>query len=237
MNEGKEWIKWLASNNLKYHFAIKPLLNDVISLLKFGDEVAKRDKELKALATSGLRRKRRLWSEVNNSSREFTVNSANRALLKVMSDMATQHNVHGFVEWFPQDPALMKSDSRALARKAVLGMDVDFSTAWNAMPWSWLVDWCSNVGDILIANRNLVGAFHGPILIMDTIDTTSVCRPIGPDPGLSAGGYRLHTKKRRKKVSVSVSAQLPILNLRQLSILGSIGVSRHSPRTPKYHFS
>nr|UJQ85643.1 MAG: hypothetical protein 1 [Leviviridae sp.] len=230
--EGGDWVRKLASLNLKYHFGIKPLVNDLASLLSFSDEVAKRQKELEALAKSGLRRKRHLWDGSTTESRNVTVNSTNRALLHVRSENSCSSQVWGFVNWFLENPEMMKGDSRALAKKCVLGMTIDFATAWNAMPWSWLVDWCSNVGDILIAKRNLVGASHGPVQIMETVKSSAVCRSESGDPGLEPGTWERITKTRRTVADVSPSAQLPILSLRQLSILGSIGVTRRVPRNP-----
>lgn len=233
-SEGKDWIRRLAALNLKYHFAIKPLVSDVINLLNFSDEVAKRQKELEALATSGLRRKRHLWDGSMIGPTDVVVNSGNGWLVHCLSEVNTSSKVWGFVEWFPSNPQLMKGDSRALARKAVLGLTVDFSTAWNAIPWSWLIDWCSNVGDILSANRNLVGAYHGPVRIMEQSTSDAKCTFTWTAPStstISDGSWDVTTKSRRTVVHVPISAQLPILNLRQLSILGSIAVTRRLPRS------
>jgi hypothetical protein len=228
--EGGNWLQKLASLNLKYHFGIKPLINDLFSLLSFSDEVNKRQKELDALYKSGLRRKRRLWKDAFPYTKVTTVNSTHKFNIDAYSDCVTASDIWGFVEWFPNDIQMMKGDRRALARKAVLGMTIDFATAWEAMPWSWLIDWCSNVGDILIANRNIVGAGHGPVRIMETINTSANCRfPL--DPYCSDGTWRNETKTRRTVSHVPISAQLPILSLRQLSILGSIGVTRRVPRS------
>lgn len=234
--EGGDWLRKLASLNLKYHFGIKPLVNDLFALLSFSDEVAKREAELNALASSGLRRRRHLWSGsvTGSTSRAFQslgFNTGTRVVPKT-----TMSRVWGFVEWFPQNPKLMKGDRRDLAKKAVLGLTVDFSTAWNAIPWSWLVDWCSNIGDILVANRNIVGAYHGPVRIMETT-TTHGSFPQSLTVELSsyrnrAGPFEFRTTtKTRRTATPSVSAYLPILSNKQLSILGSIGVTRRLPRS------
>jgi hypothetical protein len=107
---------------------------------------------------------------------------------------------------------------------------VDFSTAWNAMPWSWLVDWSSNIGDILIARRNIVGASPGPVQLMTQTTTTGELIPTSYVNYVSKGHWKEVSKTRRTVVNVPVDVQLPILNVRQLSILGSIGVTRRVPR-------
>lgn len=229
--EGGGWIRKLASTNLKYQFGIKPLVSDVIKLLSFADEVDKRQRELERLQKHGLRRTRHLWSgSTTGSSSGVVVHSANKFSIELTSQYATQLEVSGFVEWKLNSlgRSLMKGDQRALAKKAVLGLTIDFATAWNALPWSWLVDWCGNVGDILIANRNIVGATHGSIQIMDQTTTTGL-RTFPGDPYVSSGRSLEVSKQRRTVVNVPVSAQLPVLNARQLSILGSIGVTRRVP--------
>jgi len=235
--EGGGWLRKLASTNLKYHFGIKPLVSDLLSLLNFSDEVAKREKELNALASSGLRRRRHLWSGVvtGSTSRAFQTLDFNTGTQVVPKTTASR--VWGFVEWFPSESLkLMKGDHRALARKAVLGLTVDFSTAWNAIPWSWLIDWCSNVGDILIAHRNIVGAYHGPIRIMETTTThgnfdQTLVKNVGSYREYGSPFHFRTVTKTRRTSTASLSAHLPILSARQLSILGSIAVTRRMPRS------
>jgi hypothetical protein len=226
--EGDTLIKKFGSANLSYQFGWKPLLSDLLGLLNFSDEVDKRQKELEALAEGGLRRKRRLWSNsvVGSTDRLFqslgyhcggTVNKT------------SSYKKWGFVHWYPTNvPQFFRADKRSLARRAVLGLTVDFSTAWNAIPWSWLIDWCTNAGDILIANRNIVGATHDNVLIMTSSETTGSW--YSDDPNVSNFRMRNTRKQRQRVTSISLDAQLPILSFRQLSILGSIGVTRRMPR-------
>lgn len=232
--EGRGWLQILAASNLKFHFGLMPLVNDLTNLLNFSDEVNKRHKELNALASSGLRCKRRLWSGSTTGTTYRYISSSQPSTGNAPVDKTTSSRAWGFVEWFPDNNSkLMKGDRRALARQAVLGLTIDFSTAWNAIPWSWLVDWCSNVGDILIANRNTVGAHHGPVRIMETSVTHGSWTQLGDSAeefGLLPAKFKVTTKTRRT-VTPSLSAYLPILNARQLSILGSIGVTRRVPRT------
>lgn len=39
--------------------------------------------------------------------------------------------------------------TEAYIKHGLLGLRVTPSVIWNAMPWSWLIDWISNVGDVL----------------------------------------------------------------------------------------
>jgi len=224
----------LATGNLVNQFALKPLISDLTNLLNFSDEVEKRQRELERLHAGGLKRKRELWSGSNSAGPiDIIAQSGDKLTIHMINHKVTQCKISGFVKWFPQDPGFMKSSElRAQARRAVLGLTIDKSTAWNAIPWSWLVDWCSNVGDILIANRNIVGATHGQVQIMTQTTTTCDSTLTGISGAkYSPGGYTETTKRRRSIVHVPVDVQLPVLSFRQLSILGSIGVTRRVPRS------
>ncbi len=224
-------IKELANKNLQYQFGIRPLVQDLLSLLHFRKEVKAREKELDALYDSGIRRKRRLWS--GSSSWTRASRSLNSSVVSVsgIGDAVTAQEKWGFVEWFPDNKLnLSKADKHALAVKAILGLTVDFNTAWQAIPWSWFVDWCSNFGDVLIANRNLVGAHHGPIQLMTHTRTTTSYRFSTGKQYVSPCQTVRETKERAVIANVPLTAHLPILSWRQWSILGSIGVTHRLPR-------
>jgi hypothetical protein len=230
--EGNRIVRGLAAGHLAVEFGIKPLVNDLQSLLNFSDEVAKRQRELEQLNNGGLKRKRDLWSgSTTGGPFDVIAQSGDKITVHIDVHKATVRKIWGYVVWKPDNPKMMKGDMRSIARKAVLGLTVDFSTAWNAIPWSWLVDWCSNIGDILVARRNIVGASPGPVQLMTQTTTTADANRIPYNLTTSPGGWKTVSKRRRTVVNVPVDVQLPILNARQLSILGSIGVTRRMPRS------
>jgi hypothetical protein len=227
--EGDTLLKRAGSANLGYQFGWRPLIGDLTRLLSFSDQVAKRETELKNLFKSGLRRKRQLYSGAISDTFSSVLNSTGFNTGSVPYDRVTKDRTWGFVEWYPTVlPPATSADMRSLARRAVLGMTVDLSTAWELIPWSWLVDWCSNVGDFLSAQRNIIGATHGPVQIMSHTTTQGKSRVMPVQ--VSPHEYTYETKTRNV-VTPSLSAYLPFLSLRQLSILGSIGVTRRMPRS------
>jgi hypothetical protein len=224
--EGDNWIRKGASANLSYQFGWKPMLSDLVKLYDFQKACESRMKEIKALHEGGLRRKRRLWSgsATATSSRFVQTNGFNTG--SVNFPKATTAQYWGFVKWFPASPPPMTvRDWRQLAWDAVHGWTVDAATVWNAIPWSWLADWCGNVGDYLSSRRNLIPATHSVPLIMWSTNTTISWQYSHPNVSHWEGGV---ITKNRRRVTPSLSASLPILTGRQLSILGSIGVTRRS---------
>lgn len=230
--EGDDLLKNHARNELAYEFGVKPLLSDLKKLVNFTQEVTKRQEELEKLFKSGLNRKRDLWSgSFSAGPLDIIAQSGDKLTIHLAVHKTTQRKVWGFVRWFPTNPNLPKGDLRAWARKLTGGAVIDMSTLWEALPWSWLIDWCSNVGDILAANRNIIGASHSAIQLMTQTTTTADVTMNLPPETYSPGGWSEVSKSRRTVAYVPVDFQLPMLTHKQLSILGSIGVTR---RLPKY---
>lgn len=232
---GNSIIRKIASGNLKYQFALKPLISDLSTLLDFQKEFSKREKELTALSSSGLRRTRTLWtSSSSNISTNVSFNSSpSWCLVRGTNHRVTKMKVWGFVKWSPTANAPKTPDEAAsLARKAVLGLTIDPVTAWELIPWSWLVDWCSSAGDYLQSKRNLVGATPSTPLIM-TLRSTETRLTITSDSTALFEGVEpvfIRETKERTSANASLSAYLPFFNKRQLSILGSISVLRSTRR-------
>lgn len=228
-NEGNSFLQKAAHANLSYQFGWRPLLNDLSNLFDFHDQVSKREAELRNMFDSGLRRKRTIFSGAQRYTERKFLQSDGHGV-SVIYDVAFAVELKGFVRWFPTTlPPRTNDEMRSLARRAVLGLTVDLSTAWNAIPWSWLVDWCTNVGDFLAAHRNIVPAQHGPIQIMRHVALEASHVPLN-DPMYTDHKFWVE-RKARHIVTPTLAAHLPFLSLRQLSILGSIGVTRRTPRS------
>lgn len=218
-----------ADANLRVQFGIIPLGSDLDKLFLFTNAVNKRVKDLKNLRNRGLARTVNLDSGSNSETGFISVNSGyaanyNNQRYRIM----TQESVWGHVKWVAQPPLFRASDAKIeqLARRAVYGLTVDFKTAWEAIPWSWLVDWFSNAGSILEANRNIIGAEPSlPLIMRKTTTTMSVAPGSNGITTLSGLEAKLVTK-RRDPSTYSLTASLPLLNGGQWSIIGSLAATR-----------
>jgi hypothetical protein len=229
--EGDTLLKRAGSVNLMYQFGWGPLIGDLVNLCSFNDQAHKRRKELNALFESGLRRKRLIFDGSTVSSGNVGVHS-NHVSISYRRTTTSVERVWGYVEWVPTTPLPYSSDEMlAFARRTVAGLYVDPSTVWEAIPWSWLIDYGSNVGEFLVATRNSVGAVPQRIRIMRHRIGESLFEPNGPNSPFTSKYpkvKRYREQKSRVKASPSISAHLPYLSMRQLSILGSIGVTRRA---------
>lgn len=115
--------------------------------------------------------------------------------------------------------------------RKMYGLSLTPDLVWNLTPWSWLVDYFTNVGDIM---QNLSGGVIDGVVskyayVMGTRERkfvqTSTC-------GLKAGGSvsasieRGHTSKSRVGGSPFSFAMSGDLSTRQTAILGALGISR-----------
>ncbi len=235
---GYSRLKRAAELNIKYEFGVKPVISDLFSLLDFTENVEKTVKILSDLKKGPLVRKATVgnFSVQNSPNETIALNSSGNFYFGGVHTLTmTNRKVWGYVTWTPDAAALAaelgdRDKMRKLAYNIVLGTRVDFVTMWNALPWSWLVDWFSNVGDWLEANRSYVSAYPGNPSICTTTVTEYVFRSGNNDFGFPPGQFslnaRLVSKSRRKGSAIFPSADMPLLSGRQVGILSSLAALR-----------
>ena len=133
------------------------------------------------------------------------------------------------VEWRPKDlpPTASRHPTDLEVLRATFGLDVTLATIWEALPWSWLIDYFTTMGDYLGAHRNTVPASYDRICVMQHQRTESVYTMNSSTFGGTWGGAtEVYEFKRRTRHSnlLLPTAYLPMLGLGQLSILGSLAI-------------
>lgn len=226
---GDSLIQKFGKQTLNREFGWKPLASDLRKLMDFQKVVLERMKEIDRLESEGgLKRTVTLWKGSTISSYDVITQSGDKLTCHHYLDYCTQTEIKGFVVWKPSFPQIKQGERLAKIMDTILGLRFDISTLWNIIPWTWLIDWFSNVGDILEASRNQMEATHSSIQLMTHSKTTIQ----GPSSvtGISPFNGTLETKTRRTVAGVTLEAHLPFLSTGQISILGSIGVTRRLPR-------
>ncbi len=230
----------IASGRLSLEYGWKPLIRDIQAAFDFAGALSRRVKELKALRTSGLRRKRSLWKGSNVYTVDEQVMNHHGMSIYYKGNRVALQEVTGFVKWVPSGlpqrllglPSDNDEEIQAQAAQALLGFSntvVDASTLWEVLPFSWLLDWFGNTGDYLAASRNIVQALPTKIAIMNNYRLVEQCRlRAGGDVGYGFATVnndyfvREHTTKSRTPASLTLSAHLPFLTERQVMILADI---------------
>lgn len=139
-----------------------------------------------------------------------------------------------FRYWLPAGPRDINWTRRMLYR--IYGAQVTPSVVYNAIPWSWLVDWFTNAGDVIsnldagVADRLAADYFY----IMRTFErvvtkdvaVTLKCRDGSWADYSGTSVSRSYSKSRDHGTPFGFGWAQGDLNLTQLAILGALGISR-----------
>lgn len=187
-NVGDDMFKYGANEYLKAQYGWKPLIKDLRNFFKVVNLVDKRMRNLERLNKDKL-----LRLPYRNKNPLVTVGSNTlfhkstpmfpgwRAELK--TETTWRRSRWATVSFKPEVPknlvTLPSKDMLSKVNQALYGGVVDGATLWQLMPWSWLYDWSSNVGDFLAANRNVVGAKVDDVTLMETNEILSTTDVVG----------------------------------------------------------
>ena len=247
-------FKGVASDNLKAQFELLPLVSDIKSVR---GAIRDRSTILQQYARDSGRSVHRRYSFPKTSQTVRTVLSAS-APWPPLSDVWTSNGtVTRYVQtdvetWFSGSFVYHRAGNdtqwSAIQQKYqdlnhLLGVGIGPGTVWNLLPWSWAVDWFSNVGDVMknvqmMMNDGLIMEY-GFIMRTETV-TTSYARdghvmrsgygcvspPFLPKPWVAT--VTRTTKWRNQANPFGFGITYGGLNFRQMSILASLGITRSS---------
>lgn len=240
------------SRSLSVQYGVLPLVRDVYSLLNLQKSVVKRMNELSKVWTD---KGRRYVRPLNGKKGELYSTEVSLVdpqtiypkLRDVTVAVKAVNKIYGVTTWKGDAPSMTSSmltgsraeaqmaKNHAFARDLLLGISSTYdaagvlSDAWELMPWSWMIDWFGNFGDFLQANRNRGVATHGPIWIMQNIQSSRFAKT---EYGDVLSTYRY---KARFAANPSLHAEMPVFSQRQLSILtGLVATRTKSLGSPPY---
>jgi hypothetical protein len=221
---------------LGYQFGIRPIISDVQKMLQFTQLVDRRVNELERLySNGGLRRRVNVFTGTDSSSAIDNINTDLAVVIQARKTLTTTVKKWATLHWKPTAlPTIVHGE--ALRRRAwslVTGTSGDghqiITEAWEALPWSWFIDWFDNVGNFLQAHSNAVPTAMDRCSIM--YNTETICQWSRlPGNDVITGGNASFTRSRKNRISGSLSplpvADIPFLNGGQLSILSALSVAR-----------
>nr|QDH87137.1 MAG: hypothetical protein H4Bulk462300e1158_000003 [Leviviridae sp.] len=223
---GQTLITKLSENYLRYQYGIVPLVRDVKRTLDFQDLVMRRVKDLEKLRSpKGLRKSVTLdnlsASVVNNN---VFLHSDGIQWVETLTTIC-QKIVRGHVRYSPlaDYSHLNQREMYDLATKAFYGLEVSFSSLWEAMPWSWMIDWFTNVGDILEQSRNVISLSCTSCSLMYHTRREVVFHNYDNGAHFCKGGRVVRERKQRIPASpTDLSAHMPFLTAYQVGIAASL---------------
>lgn len=223
----------LASLNLAVQFGWMPFLQDLKKIITLHDSVERRRQEIERLRTGrGLKRTYKLGeitSEVGPTSRAIW--SGGGLTLNRSHTIRYTNRAWGTCRWKPTSPSTLPQSNSEL-RRIMSGMTISHipENLWEALPWSWLIDYFTNIGDVLAAGNRTVATPVGGCIMRQGIaearhDGNSYGNPV--TAFVTAGKKTVWTNRRDViGPNASLSASFPTLGARQLSVLGSLAILR-----------
>lgn len=224
----------LASWTLAYQFGWGPIIQDVSKMLGLTDAIQKRRQELKSAASGrGLKRRITLDTDTEMESVNRIANSVGGLTITVPCTTTKTAERWATCRWnivegqnTGRDPSFSEAFNSALGlNRGMIPIDV-----WKALPWSWAIDWFTDISNVLTANYNMIYYRPSRVCIM-TKRTSTMTFPAWPTNGnpRMSGGSRTRVTLFRAVVS-SPSPQprlrLPFLDSFKMSILGSFAILR-----------
>lgn len=219
-----------AEDWLNYKFGWAPLLSDLSDLAGLTAEVNKRAIALKKAKRGFIRRQSDIgsWSEtLAQTSVPFLTQG-----ISLFGTRTESRNARRWVSsrWSVDRYMFEAAQNGAYLQlyRAALGLDLSLTHAWDAMPWSWLIDWFTGMGDIIHANANRFGIrFHSACLMSHQWATCVVTPNAVPSylkctPSIVTSEYKTRTLVAPSLNNLGINVFSPS----QLATLAALKVTR-----------
>lgn len=237
-----ELFEIAAAGHLTWRWAVKPFVRDFNLMLEYTRLFDKRLKMLDALARGRtIRRKVVLAENHVMQSTPGVILHSEGIVLRGSRRVAFTEKAWGTVKYKLPGGKLFPAfgdSNRARARRLLFGITSHeaLATAWELMPWSWLVDWFAGIGTVIKATNNTLGLVHSDCCLMRHTKSEGTC---DIDTALSEGWARpnkdwffSHERKERFLVTPVIPfapTYLPICTAKAWSILGSLTILQARP--------
>lgn len=228
--------KDMAAANIAIQFGWRPLVSDLWKIATLQDQVEKRRKELSKLYSSkGLKRRLEFGSVTTTGTGSAQVWSTHSIGASVPTKTEYTVRSWGTIRWKPTSgmPKWLPTDGQLRRQLTGLSADAILLNLWEALPWSWLVDWFVPIGQTIQgANRTVATPTDGCIMTERRTTTyyegrrivQDVLNPWEISPGTKTSV--VHHRSIRGDSDLG-RGSFPTLGANQLSILGSLVILRN----------
>jgi hypothetical protein len=223
--------KALADTYLEMTFGWQPLLSDTrdgaLALARLATKDALERQQFRAYGSEEIPGTTTFG---NNYLDGYDLNSAMVFHREWRQKTSAECIIYGKFRTRLQDSSYAKSSALRLAELAGFTFADFLPTAWEALPWSFLVDYFSNVGDVIEAFSNNIGeiAWAAEVHIQKSTEDLYTI----PDSGATAARYgalfdgfhaaQMHAHSTRKTVTRSPGVQTDLSQYLRFNLPGGI---------------
>jgi hypothetical protein len=233
---GETLIEKLAENYLRYNFGIRPLVKDISRLINWAELVHRKLDIIDQLRKTGGYRKTVTLDKLSAS--QVNSNVTLQSFMGIFTDTYEtigSRTIRGHVRYVPSVDYSKYSQAEmcALAKRAVIGLEWNLSGLWEGLPWSWLIDWYTNIGDLLSQTRNVIPVTASDVHLMRHTTSISTTHKLIVGATWMSPGTVVKERKERYPASATLDAHLPFLSAGQMGILASLLVMKHKYVSPR----
>lgn len=227
---GLDPVAGAAAANLAYKFGWEPLISDLSKLLNFSDLTRKRQQQLKKAASHKGARTKVSWGPDKTTSPDGAWIDIGNSAYPVAGLRVHTTETWATCRWHlksGQDIGYEPSFQEGF--RTALGLNPGHVpiSVWKALPWSWMIDWFTDISNVMQANYNILYYTPSKLCRMDRSVTTRTHQAYSPWPDFSVTeGEAIGTVLRRKVLTPTpqVTLKLPFMDNFKLSILGSLAI-------------
>jgi hypothetical protein len=233
-----EFHPTLGEANLSYSFGLRPMVSDLSKLFDFTESVRNRIAYLRRLE-HGTKVRRSLGSDERNfdyigSSNERIAYSIAHKDYLVLPNLSSLTGRTDY--WYTMRLKLLDElpgnwdELMKLGRDLEYGLYANIDSVWELVPFSWLIDWFSNFGDLINQTRGRVRYQHRDLNIM--AESKLECtQTFEMKPGITQSGEcQISVERKLRHVRTLPYAYptfvKPLLSKYQVGILGSLAITR-----------
>lgn len=243
-------VKGSSDSYLNGAFGWAPLLNDIRRLVELQQKIQRRLEWLKRNNGKPIRREVTLLEDTTTTGPTIYGTPSHGHFWPIIGSANWAGNQYAYLSsvtytkiwasarfryWLPPGPRDIEWDRNMLRR--LYGISVTPSVVYNMIPWSWLIDWFTNLGDIIanldsgVADRLAADYLYlmGTVERISRLDVTGnlyLDRTSGPMAISASTTNTFKHKKRIKGDPFGFNTNPSSLTVWQLSILGALGLSR-----------
>ena len=234
-NKGGTGGKVKVNDGLDQFFSVifgwAPLIDDLQKLSTFMSSVHKRAGEIERLySKSGLKRRLNLGTYgAEATTANYIATSYPACIVQGKLQKTTRVERWGTVRWRPDVRPRYRPGDRKLLRqleRVVGGLSVEGMSqgVWDLIPWSFVIDWFSDIGGFMKIYSNAIPASPTHVNIMTKTTTWTTFTPSFRSQGMSGGSGQIYfeTKERAPNVAPVMRTAVHFLHRRQLSLLGAL---------------
>jgi len=235
----------IASGHLTWRWAIAPFIRDVRNMCMFQKAMAKRLRFLNDLCSGRrtIRRRVQLRKDAKITTTYKLVHSQGAFIYGWLRDSFTEE-VWGTQVYSALDDSRISSirfmDDKAksdLAFRLTFGLTSyeALTTAWELMPWTWLIDWFTGFGTVLAATNNVLGLVlgNGAVMRHTNCETTLTIDQAASDTWCKLNKFYRTSYERKERFVASpvlpfAPTYLPLFERKAGLILGSLFILKVS---------